>query len=280
MLETYSPTNLKEKKQTYKTKRIFFNSNCTIQDVSEKFFTLVKFKKIMSGFSDEASDRQPISEIEPNEGNCQISENAVVLTKTDQLRVLVVEDDPIAQNFHEKMLMDMGCLVHTAENAEEAMAIMLHNSYDLILLDICLPDKNGYELAVEIRNRQAIKPIIAAVTISSADKHMKVQCQAAGIDQVFCKPLSREKIKLILRNISNVGKNKVLNPYSEQVLLNHYVVAIKNAPKPDNMSKSQYFNYLAIQLLEEMGNEFPTQVAIDYVESFIKRYSRRKLKRT
>ncbi|HVV69638.1 MAG TPA: response regulator [Patescibacteria group bacterium] len=266
MLQTVSLIN-----KPKNSKRAFSNTNYSFRDTPEKYIAFLKINKIVN--SDKISSKQP-SGIQLNEGNSQLSTDSTVFTSTEQLRVLVVEDNLIAQDFHKKMLMDMGCLVHTAENAAEAMAILLHNSYDLILLDICLPGKNGYELAVEIRKMQEIKPMIAAVTINT-DKNVKVQCDAAGIDQVFCKPLNREKINLILGNISNVKKNRVLNLYSEQVLLDYYAVAIKNAPKPDGMSKSQYFNYLAIQLLEEMGNKFPTQVAIDCVESFIKRLNRR-----
>ncbi len=52
----------------------------------------------------------------------------------------------------------------------------------------------------------------------------------------------------------------------------YYQMAIKKAPKPATMKKSQYVNYLAIQLLEEMGNDYPSQQEIDLVESLVARY--------
>ncbi|HVV69060.1 MAG TPA: hypothetical protein VHE99_08545 [Gammaproteobacteria bacterium] len=63
--------------------------------------------------------------------------------------------------------------------------------------------------------------------------------------------------------------------HMEQILSQHYAEAIKKAPKPDNMSQTQYYNYLAIQLLEEGGNDCPTQEAIDYIENCLKRYARK-----
>ncbi|HVV67488.1 MAG TPA: hypothetical protein VHE99_00385 [Gammaproteobacteria bacterium] len=61
--------------------------------------------------------------------------------------------------------------------------------------------------------------------------------------------------------------------YPHKTLVGYYPIAVKNAPRPSKMSKSQYNNYLAIQLLEELGNDSPTQLAIDYIESFVKCYS-------
>lgn len=49
----------------------------------------------------------------------------------------------------------------------------------------------------------------------------------------------------------------------------YYPRASINAPRPDGMSVEQYINFLAIQVLEEMGNDSPTQEAINIVEIFI-----------
>ena len=64
--------------------------------------------------------------------------------------------------------------------------------------------------------------------------------------------------------------------FSNDLLLHYYSIALCKAPKPSKMSKTQYYNYLAIQLLEEMGNDCPTQEAIDFVEAAVKRFSRKK----
>lgn len=47
--------------------------------------------------------------------------------------------------------------------------------------------------------------------------------------------------------------------------------------KPEKMSENQYCNYLAIQLLEEMGNDCPTQEAIDFVETAVKRFTKKNI---
>ena len=52
----------------------------------------------------------------------------------------------------------------------------------------------------------------------------------------------------------------------------YFKIAIKKAPKPATMKRSQYVNYLAIQLLEEIGNDYPSQAEIDLIESLVLRY--------
>jgi hypothetical protein len=52
----------------------------------------------------------------------------------------------------------------------------------------------------------------------------------------------------------------------------YFKIAIKKAPKPATMKRSQYVNYLAIQLLEEIGNDYPSQAEIDLIESLALRY--------
>jgi hypothetical protein len=55
-----------------------------------------------------------------------------------------------------------------------------------------------------------------------------------------------------------------------------YLNLLLNNPKPDDMSKSIYFVCLAIEILERMGNTYPTQEEIDGVESMVKRFFHRK----
>ncbi|HVV67426.1 MAG TPA: hypothetical protein VHE99_00075 [Gammaproteobacteria bacterium] len=52
----------------------------------------------------------------------------------------------------------------------------------------------------------------------------------------------------------------------------YYKIAIKKAPQPALMKKSQYANYLAIQILEEVNNHYPTQAEIDLIESLVLRH--------
>ncbi len=56
--------------------------------------------------------------------------------------------------------------------------------------------------------------------------------------------------------------------------LEYFHLASEKAPKPARMAKSQYHNYLAIQLLEEMGNNCPSQEEIDFIETLVMRHNK------
>jgi hypothetical protein len=62
----------------------------------------------------------------------------------------------------------------------------------------------------------------------------------------------------------------------DEILLKSYLAAIRKQPKPADMSQSLYLTCLALHMLEESGNPFPTQEEINVVEKAFKRYSRRK----
>lgn len=60
------------------------------------------------------------------------------------------------------------------------------------------------------------------------------------------------------------------------VLMNLFTNELKENPKDESMSKSTYMTVLTIGILEKLGNKFPTQKEIDFVESCLKRYGNRK----
>lgn len=60
-----------------------------------------------------------------------------------------------------------------------------------------------------------------------------------------------------------------------QILMDHCLEVLKNNPKPPNTSQSLYTVSLALQVLEEMGNKFPAQEEIEYVEIIIKRLAKK-----
>lgn len=64
-------------------------------------------------------------------------------------------------------------------------------------------------------------------------------------------------------------------------MVNDILISIfPDNPRPQNMSKSIYFVFLAIQILEKMGNIFPTQKEIDSVERLVKRFLNNQSKKT
>ncbi|RMX18765.1 response regulator [Legionella jordanis] len=107
-------------------------------------------------------------------------------------RILVVEDNSIAQSIATSMLKGMNCEVDIAENGKQAIALWKTGNYDLIFMDIGLPDMDGYEVTHLIRVQEITQkshtPIIA-LTAHIGEENKK-RCIDAGMNAVITKPLT------------------------------------------------------------------------------------------
>lgn len=119
---------------------------------------------------------------------------------TLKLRILVVEDNTIAQTVTKAILVQFDCQVDIAENALEALRLWKQNTYDLIFMDIGLPDMDGYQITHHIRVQEIAKnrqtPIIA-LTAHVSEEH-KQRCIESGMNGVLSKPLSLKSCRDIL----------------------------------------------------------------------------------
>ncbi len=107
-------------------------------------------------------------------------------------RVLVVEDNAIAQTIAKSILNQLNCTTDIADNGKKAVEMWKTKEYDLIFMDIGLPDIDGYEVTHLIRIQELPKkthiPIIA-LTAHAGDENKK-RCIDAGMNAVMTKPLT------------------------------------------------------------------------------------------
>lgn len=107
-----------------------------------------------------------------------------------RLRILVVEDDPITQEIVLLMLMHLGYPAHRASNGSEALVAACAATYDVILMDLRMPEMDGIEATRRIRSQDSVglHPTIVAMTASLSSEDQQT-CVDAGIDQHLLKPL-------------------------------------------------------------------------------------------
>jgi PAS domain S-box-containing protein len=114
-------------------------------------------------------------------------------------RVLLVEDDPLIQIVHKKMLASLNCQIDVADNANIALK-MLENPYHILFVDIGLADIDGFKLIKKIRQGRspnAEKPIIALTGYST--KEDRKNCIKAGANEVAIKPISKAALENTLK---------------------------------------------------------------------------------
>lgn len=114
-------------------------------------------------------------------------------------KVLVVEDNMINQRLMQIMLQEQGLIISTASNGVEAVDMCEKNRYDLIFMDIDLPEKNGIVATKEIKSRLSsnkLTPIVALTAMAmEGDREMLLR---EGLDEYIAKPLTRAKLEEIL----------------------------------------------------------------------------------
>ena len=113
------------------------------------------------------------------------------------LKVLLVEDIEMNVVVARAMLEKIGCEVDVAMSGEETFQHFAQNSYDLILLDIQLPDTTGFEIAQQLRLQYENEeidylPLLVALTANVIQSRQEYQAQ--GMDDVLHKPLSLDEL--------------------------------------------------------------------------------------
>ena len=100
--------------------------------------------------------------------------------------ILIVEDDELASHLISDFLKTSGFIVECVYTVTDGISYLKNKHYDLLLLDLNLPDFNGFELISSIKNKIAI-PII--VTSAYNDTETKVKAFKFGVNDYICKPI-------------------------------------------------------------------------------------------
>lgn len=128
------------------------------------------------------------------------------LTQTDighprpnrQRSILLAEDNMVNQRMATLMLKKLGYNADTVTNGLEVLHALERKTYDLILMDVQMPEMNGLEATREIRRRwQSSGPKIVALT-AHAIVGDRERCLDAGMDDYLCKPINIEDLKVAL----------------------------------------------------------------------------------
>ncbi len=114
-------------------------------------------------------------------------------------QVLVVDDFAMNQEFTTGMLELMACKVSTATSGKQALELYQKGRYDIVLLDVMMPEMDGYEVTRRIRamdGKQRHTPIIAITANAlSGDRE---RCLKAGMDDYVSKPLRGADLEELL----------------------------------------------------------------------------------
>lgn len=136
-------------------------------------------------------------------------------------RILIAEDEQRIANFLEKGLQANGFTTTQVTNGNEAASIACSENFDLLILDINLPNKDGWKVLEEVRGRGEKIPII--ILTARGDVRDRVAGLEGGADDYMTKPFSLEelvaRVRLRLRDASSPKANEEMILQVEDITL-------------------------------------------------------------
>jgi len=178
------------------------------------------------------------------------------------MRVLIVEDDAATARSLELMLKAEGMVVDSSSMGEDGLEIGKLYDYDIILLDLQLPDIDGYEVLRRLRAARIQTPVLILSGLADADK--KVKGLGSGADDYLTKPFDRAelvaRIQAIVRRSKGYAES-VISTGPLSVNLERRLVEVNGTPlhltgkeygiiellslrKGQTLTKEQFLNHL------------------------------------
>jgi CheY-like chemotaxis protein len=115
------------------------------------------------------------------------------------LHVLVAEDDVVNRELLLRMLAMLGCRAAAVASGREAVEAVARGGFDLVLMDVQMPDMDGLEAASEIRRRGTDRALAIIGITADAMTGYRERCLAAGMDDYLAKPVKLAALKEKLR---------------------------------------------------------------------------------
>ena len=126
------------------------------------------------------------------------------------MRILLVEDDRSASRFLKKGLSEVGYSVDTVFDGDEGLHLAVSQAYDLIILDIMLPDMNGFEVLKAVRRDGIACPVIFLT--ARDEKTDVVHGLELGADDYLIKPFSFPELLARIRAVLRRGQKDFDSP--------------------------------------------------------------------
>jgi two-component system, OmpR family, response regulator QseB len=133
-------------------------------------------------------------------------------------QILIAEDEPRIASFIEKGLKSHGFITTVANDAQKALSLGLSGMFELLILDLGLPGKDGLEILKDLRGQGATLPIL--ILTARDDLQDKVSGLEAGADDYMTKPfrfeelLARIRVRLRVVNQISTSEKFTLNAHN------------------------------------------------------------------
>lgn len=138
-------------------------------------------------------------------------------------RVLVAEDDPINRRIVTRMLERLGCRTDAVSSGPEILATLARTNYNLVLMNVEMPEIDGHHVTAEIRRREpedAVRLPVVAMTAHAAEQYLE-RSLAAGMDDYLQKPVTYRDLAAILDRWCSAKRVSAMSANPELSRLRH-----------------------------------------------------------
>ena len=124
----------------------------------------------------------------------------------DTARVLVIDDEPAHANLLERLLTKEGYAVDTAGDIDAAIAAIARHNPDVILLDVVLPQVDGFMFCRRLKNDAATRLTPVIMVTALTDRESRIKGREAGADDFLTKPVDGEELLARVHSLARVKR--------------------------------------------------------------------------
>ena len=173
--------------------------------------------------------------------------------ENNKIHILIVDDDDRIRNLLKDYLSENQYIVSTAENADQAITKLNYFKFDILILDVMMPEKNGYELTKEIKKSLKV-PII--LLTAKGEVEDRIKGLEIGADDYISKPFEPRELLLRIKNV--IKSNNKIDLNSKHIVgaakidLNKMTISLKDKVRRINNSEKK----ILLEMLANPGKPF------------------------
>lgn len=182
----------------------------------------------------------------------------------NESRILVVDDNEVNRDLLSRQLRRQGHAVLTAENGRQALDMMREQDFDLVLLDIMMPEMNGYQVLEHLKAHETLRHVPVIVISAVGELESVVRCIELGAEDYLFKPFNRvvlrarigaslEKKQLRDQEQAYLRQIQAEREKSEQLLLNVLPKPIADRLKEGPSTIADRFEQVTVLFADIVG---------------------------
>ena len=180
-------------------------------------------------------------------------------------RILLVDDDQDILDLIDYNLSKEGYHVTTALSGKDAIKFAKTQVFDLIILDVMMPEMDGMETCYELRKIEGYRNTVIAFLSARAEDYSQIAGLEAGADDYMTKPIKPRvlvsKVKALLRRNNSAKVEEKLNLEAGGILLDRERYVINQNEKTINLPKKE-FELLSL-LMKKPGKVFTREIIME-----------------